>query len=72
VVNQDIEECDDGDQTNDDTCTNDCALTVCGDGMIQDPNSDNQIETCDDGNTTDGDGCSSSCIIEVDNPVCGD
>ena len=39
--------------------------TVCGDGAIQSPNSNNQYETCDDGDTSSGDGCSSSCQIET-------
>jgi cysteine-rich repeat protein len=37
-----------------------CGLSpaVCGDGLIEPP------ESCDDGNTNDGDGCSSVCEVE--------
>ncbi len=56
------EECDDGNDTDDDSCTNSCTLTSCGDGTV------NNVEECDDGNTADGDGCSATC----QNELCGD
>lgn len=56
------EECDDGNNINDDGCSNECKNAVCGDSIIQTIAPYN--EQCDDGNTTDGDGCSSSCQIE--------
>lgn len=56
-----LEECDDGNSDNTDTCTDACENASCGDGYIQASNS----ETCDDGNTTDGDGCSSACVSET-------
>jgi len=48
--------------------------TYCGDGTVQNPNSDGIAEQCDDGNNINGDGCSSTCTIE-ETPVvtyCGD
>ena len=47
IVNQNIEECDDGNNINDDTCTNECVLTVCGDAIIQNPNGEGIEEVCD-------------------------
>lgn len=32
------EACDDGNQYNNDECTNVCTLTRCGDGILQNPN----------------------------------
>ncbi len=56
------EECDDGNQTNTDACTNICKNAVCGDSAIG-PN-----ETCDDGNTNNLDGCTNNCHLIA----CGD
>ncbi len=53
------EECDDGNERNDDSCTTACKLKVCGDGILQ------RGEECDDGNRVAGDGCSSACIDEA-------
>jgi len=68
------ETCDDGNNVNNDGCTNECAIqtgyacrgapsichtVVCGDGFV-DPG-----EACDDGNTTAGDGCSATCTVET-------
>jgi|GEM_PF-1773826 cysteine-rich repeat protein len=64
------EQCDDGNDVNTDACDNYCRLTVCGDGIVQDPNSRGQNETCDDGNALVGDGCSSVCVLET--VECGD
>ena len=52
------EQCDDGNQVNNDACTNACKTPRCGDAIIQNG------EQCDDGNTSNGDGCSNSCQIE--------
>ena len=64
------EECDDGNNTNDDDCSNECLSNIpdsyCGDGNL-DPG-----EECDDGNNTNNDGCSSTCLIEQQYPICGD
>lgn len=48
--------CDDGNQNNNDSCTNQC--TPCGNSKL-DPG-----ERCDDGNSDDQDGCSSTCQVE--------
>ena len=70
------EHCDDGNQFNDDSCTNSCTLTYCGDSVTQQPNGvlnggpqDDGIEACDDGNLNDNDGCSNNCVLAQ--PVCG-
>ena len=71
-----IEECDDGNTTNEDFCTNCCQLNVCGDGIplsaIQcfevvsappDPPVLKMVpcEACDDGNDVDDDHCTNDC-----------
>ncbi len=53
------EECDDGNESNRDTCSNDCRSLACGDGILQ------PGEECDDGNWMNGDGCSSECSDEL-------
>jgi fibro-slime domain-containing protein len=71
-INQDDEECDDGNSLPGDGCSGickvedywecpkpgkPCVLTIaCGDGIV-DPG-----EVCDDGNNKDGDGCSADCL----------
>ncbi len=69
------EQCDDGNQNNDDTCSN-CELTYCGDNILQQPNGfgtagpqNDGIEACDDGNLNNNDQCSNNC--ELPQPVCG-
>jgi cysteine-rich repeat protein len=57
------EECDDGNDVDEDECTNACTTATCGDSIVQ-----AGVETCDDGNVLDNDGCSSLCAIEE----CGD
>ncbi|HEV8320665.1 MAG TPA: DUF4215 domain-containing protein [Myxococcota bacterium] len=56
------EECDDGNLTSGDGCTDTCLdegpLVVCGNGVVE------AGETCDDGGTTAGDGCDAACQIE--------
>lgn len=54
------EECDDGNDSNEDDCTNDCTTATCGDGFVW-----AGMEECDDGNTDDGDGCSAVCEMEA-------
>jgi len=56
------EACDDGNDIDDDECSNSCSLASCGDGVLNDG------EQCDDGNDDDTDACPSSCM----NAVCGD
>ena len=67
-----LEECDGGNSNsnvNADACRENCALPVCGDGVID------SGETCDDQNTQGGDGCSANCTTEVQETqitsVCG-
>jgi len=58
------EACDDGDQIQQNTCSNTCTLNtpLCGDGFVQ------QGEACDDGNFNNTDGCTEQCKL----PACGD
>jgi cysteine-rich repeat protein len=58
-----VEECDDGDEVDGNTCTNACTDAVCGD-MIVGPG-----EACDDGNATNGDGCNSCAGADCGNGV---
>jgi len=59
------ETCDDGNDIDDDACTNDCGIpAICGDGKV-DPG-----EQCDDGsNTGEYGGCNADCTLA---PYCGD
>ena len=54
------EECDDGNDSNEDFCTNACESAKCGDGYLQEVAG----EECDDGNSLSGDGCDLNCNIE--------
>jgi fibro-slime domain-containing protein len=81
-INQDDEQCDDGNGLPGDGCSGvcqeepyfeckepgePCELTIaCGDGAV-DPG-----EFCDDGNTDDGDGCSADCEMQDPSYVCPD
>lgn len=61
TVNGSLEQCDDGNTSNNDGCSSTCQMegaARCGDGTVAAP------EQCDDGNTTDGDGCSAACNME--------
>ncbi len=73
VLNQEGEECDDGNSVPGDGCTGICrvepnwecpragepctSLIRCGNGVIE------AGEVCDDGNTTDDDGCNATCDV---------
>jgi cysteine-rich repeat protein len=57
-----VEECDDGNDQNDDECSNACTSARCGDGIVQ------TWESCDDGNEIDTDACLSTCQVAR----CGD
>ena len=58
------EQCDDGNNTAGDGCSDTCQMENCGDNVLQIFLS----EQCDDGNNTAGDGCNASC----QNEFCGD
>jgi cysteine-rich repeat protein len=64
-VQDEGEECDDGNNVHSDFCSNDCMYPRCGNGIRQ------ANEECDDGNTANGDGCDSLCRkdIRVDNSL---
>ena len=51
-----LEECDDGNLSDNDACLITCRLNTCGDGHVR-----AGVEECDDGNRLDGDGCESDC-----------
>lgn len=55
-----VEQCDDGNDSQSDACTNDCKLNICGDGLVH-----TGFEECDDGNAVNhGDGCDNDCRAE--------
>ncbi|TPV96921.1 MAG: DUF4215 domain-containing protein [Myxococcales bacterium FL481] len=51
------EDCDDGNDSNMDECTNDCVHARCGDGYYQNSTG----ELCDDGNDSNRDACTNDC-----------
>jgi cysteine-rich repeat protein len=52
------EECDDGNRIDGDGCSSDCqSVEICGNAIVD----RNVGEVCDDGNTGDGDGCCGDC-----------
>jgi cysteine-rich repeat protein len=59
------EDCDDGNTTCGDGCSDLCATEVCGDGT------QNCNESCDDGNTSNDDACPSDCTIDPCTPNSG-
>jgi cysteine-rich repeat protein len=61
-VEEEGEECDDGNDDNSDTCLSTCVLASCGDGYV------GPGEGCDDGNMLDDDACTSMCTLAS----CGD
>jgi cysteine-rich repeat protein len=56
------EACDDGNDVDDDACSNDCSLASCGDGAVD------MGEDCDDGNDDNTDACLVNCL----SASCGD
>ena len=71
------EHCDDGNDIDNDGCTNACTLTFCGDGDLQQPNGqgtggpqNDGIEGCDDGNLVNDDSCDNNCDSTIEGP-CG-
>jgi cysteine-rich repeat protein len=63
-VQQGVEQCDDGNQVQTDTCINTCKTAACGDGFVQPSNA----EQCDDANMSNTDACVGACKTAV----CGD
>ncbi len=63
------EECDDGDTSNTNACTNICMNAKCGDGYLRTDLTSgfDDYEECDDGNIVQGDGCNDYC----DEEICG-
>ena len=54
------EQCDDGNQNDNDMCTNTCSVAYCRDGIVN-----YQLEQCDDGNEIDNDYCTNACMNNV-------
>jgi len=72
-IENNIEQCDDGNTSNNDLCVQSCKDAQCGDGFLQYLDADGdvlRVDYCDDGNTVSGDGCSSTCRSEF-TPECG-
>ena len=72
------EHCDDGNDINNDGCTNTCTITFCGDVVVQQPNgqgtggiNNDGIESCDDGNLVNNDNCDNNCKSTIPQAVCG-
>jgi cysteine-rich repeat protein len=59
------EACDDGNDVDNDMCTNACTVAKCGDAVVR-----TGIEQCDDGNSASGDCCSPSCAFEAITSIC--
>jgi len=57
IVHAGVEACDDGNILTTDECTNDCKLSTCGDGDVDDG------EECDDGNNNNDDDCRNNCLF---------
>ncbi len=67
IVDAELEQCDDGNQVDEDACTNECKGNVCGDGLLH-----RGVEECDDGNNINaGDGCSNRCFAADEIPFDG-
>ncbi|MFO0588800.1 MAG: DUF4215 domain-containing protein [Polyangiaceae bacterium] len=62
-LNQGVEECDDGNNSDNDACLVTGLAATCGDGFIQ-----TGVEECDDGNDVNIDNCTTECK----KAVCGD
>jgi cysteine-rich repeat protein len=67
-----VEDCDDANDSNSDSCIDSCKWASCEDGWmyedVTDQDNPNDVEECDDGNSTDIDGCVGECTIAE----CGD
>ena len=64
------EQCDDGNDVDDDACTNDCRAAICGDGIVRTDLEEGHVdfEQCDDANDVDSDACLNTCTVAR----CGD
>jgi len=62
-LDEHYESCDDGNDGNNDACTNACEQNVCGDGFVY-----MDFESCDDANTSNNDACLNDCSLAS----CGD
>ena len=58
------EQCDDGNQIDEDSCTNQCMDAICGDGLVQ-----MDEEQCDDGVDN---GVDKACLGNCEQNICGD
>jgi len=63
TLDEPYEGCDDGNQDENDACTNDCQPNICGDGIVY-----AGFEDCDDANTSQTDDCLNTCLFAR----CGD
>jgi cysteine-rich repeat protein len=61
-----LEDCDDGNNSNKDDCLNNCVDSSCGDSFVKNKGTP-PFEECDDGNNQPGDGCSATCVAECGN-----
>jgi cysteine-rich repeat protein len=66
IVQEEFEDCDDGNESDNDDCLTDCTAPYCGDGIVW--NEGSGEEECDDENEIEGDGCGPDCNEEY----CGD
>ena len=64
------EACDDGNEVNEDACTNRCEAARCGDSFTRTDRRAGEpgFEACDDGNINDRDACTNACVAAT----CGD
>ena len=53
-----VEPCDDGNESDNDACTNACEPNVCGDRFVN-----SGVEACDDGNDDPNDGCHQCAVV---------
>ena len=77
IVTAPIEQCDDGNISSNDGCSNTCQFEIgftCSNSASNNPMTScsevcgdgvRYLAACDDGNTVSGDGCSSSCTVEA-------
>ena len=62
---QENEECDDGNDNNEDECTNQCSNARCGDGITYWGE-----EECDDGNQNNNEACTNTCMAIYIEDIC--